>query len=333
MNTLFTTIHGSKLYGTNTPQSDTDYKSVFLPPIKQLLRGEKVSNSVKTTNGTGKNTSIDEDYEYIPLQVLCKDFVNGQIYAQELVFAALQPNEHTLEIKNHFRTTCMELVDGFLTSNVTSMVGYAMGQATKYGIKGTRLNSLRTVHNVFSKYEHLPDAKIQDLQCLVGELEALADSDRYCETRLYNGPRTEDVSNPVDPAFVLLEKVFGYEITITECLKRTSSMLKKYGARTNQASIQNGHDWKAISHALRIIDQAYEVLTHHTLSFPLPDAAYYTEVKLGQHTWEEVSEELAKRLERMERAQLTTTLPKADDKFMNRFYSWFDWTMARYYGI
>ena len=34
---LFKTLTGSKLYGTNSENSDTDIKGVFLPDIKDLL--------------------------------------------------------------------------------------------------------------------------------------------------------------------------------------------------------------------------------------------------------------------------------------------------------
>lgn len=30
MTTIFKTIHGSQLFGTNTPTSDTDYKGIFM---------------------------------------------------------------------------------------------------------------------------------------------------------------------------------------------------------------------------------------------------------------------------------------------------------------
>ncbi|QIW90344.1 hypothetical protein OLCHANIL_00264 [Vibrio phage V05] len=38
MNVLFTSLFGSKLYGTDTPESDTDYKAVYLSDRFTYLR-------------------------------------------------------------------------------------------------------------------------------------------------------------------------------------------------------------------------------------------------------------------------------------------------------
>jgi len=51
MEVLFKTIFGSQLYGTNTPNSDVDYKGVFLPNLKDVLVGKaKLDSSVNTSN-------------------------------------------------------------------------------------------------------------------------------------------------------------------------------------------------------------------------------------------------------------------------------------------
>ena len=148
MKTVFTTIFGSKLYGTDTPESDTDWKSVFLPELKSLLRGHRIKNSVKTTGKEGmKNGADDEDHEHIPLQVLAEDFLKGQTYALEIVFVALNPEYvQAYKYDDRFVLFCQELARKFLTSNIHAMMGYAHGQSEKYGIKGSRLNSLRTFH-------------------------------------------------------------------------------------------------------------------------------------------------------------------------------------------
>jgi len=41
-------IFGSHLYGTNTPDSDTDYKGIFLPSREQVFLG-KIPKSYSTS--------------------------------------------------------------------------------------------------------------------------------------------------------------------------------------------------------------------------------------------------------------------------------------------
>ncbi len=46
---------GSRLYGTATDQSDTDFKTVYLPDAKSILLGEvDIMDEVGTTNKDGK---------------------------------------------------------------------------------------------------------------------------------------------------------------------------------------------------------------------------------------------------------------------------------------
>lgn len=342
MKTLFRTIHGSRLYGTNTPASDTDWKSVVLLPIQHLLRGIKVSNSVSSTGDKhGANTADDTDDELIPFQVLAKDFVGGQTYALELVFVTLQRYSQgdCDDIDPYFIHVCNELASKYLTRNVNAAVGYAMNQANKYGIKGTRLNSLRAFHELVTEcHDTYPKSKkvlkLGDSPKFLAGVAKLAAVDPHIRSALYFGPRSTDVANPIDPAVILLEKTFGHEIDFDEAVKRTSGMLKKYGARAHKAAVASGKDWKAISHALRIIDQATDVLVHETLEFPLPRADYYREVKEGKHAWKEVSVELEEGMKRLEAAQATTTLPDGESpEFVANFHADLDeWLMTFYKG-
>ncbi|CAL9982707.1 nucleotidyltransferase [Vibrio phage D479] len=339
MKTLFKTIHGSRLYGTDTPTSDTDWKSVVQLPLWFLLRGNKVSNSVTSTGDSfSTNGSEDTDDELIPIQVLCKDFIDGQTYAVEMVMACLQQYaQGDVEgIDPHFIVMCEELRTRFLTRNVSAMVGYATNQANKYGIKGTRLNSLQKFHKLVDETFDVYDGtvkpkKLMDSQPFLDGVKELVEDDVHINEQMYFGPRSVTPANPVDPAVILLGKTFGYEITFEEAFKRTTGMLKKYGNRAKTAANSEGKDWKAISHALRIIDQACDILTNERLAFPLPKAALYRDIKMGLIPWEEVEPMMEVGMAQLEVAQAETSLPEADEKFMAEFYKWFDYWLQGLY--
>lgn len=59
--------HGSKLYGTDTPDSDTDYRSVVLPSVKDILLGNTNFHYTANSN-SGKNTKDDFDHTIYSLQ-------------------------------------------------------------------------------------------------------------------------------------------------------------------------------------------------------------------------------------------------------------------------
>ena len=95
MNELFKTVYGSRLYGTNTPTSDTDQKAVYLPELSDVLLGRKLQTHKKRFNADGSPLADDGtpmpdngvETEYIPFQVFCRDYLNGQTYALEVVMA------------------------------------------------------------------------------------------------------------------------------------------------------------------------------------------------------------------------------------------------------
>lgn len=334
MNTVFTTIFGSKLYGTDTPESDTDWKSVFLPELKSLLRGHRIKNSVNTTGRVdAKNGADDEDHEHIPLQVLAEDFLKGQTYALEIVFVAQNPESvRTHSCDERFLAFCQELSQKFLTSNIHAMMGYAHGQSEKYGIKGSRLNTLRTFHALVKEFgEGNQEQKIGENEDFI--VAANYAEDKYLFRTRYEGFSTAKGEAPKDPAFSLLGKIFPFEISFQEALFRTERMRKGYGNRAVSAAQAGGNDWKALSHALRITWQAYDILTEHQLTFPFQGKRreYLRAVKSGDVPFDEVREGLAKALIEVDGALEATTLPEADAALTDKFYLWLDdWLYSLY---
>ena len=68
MKTLLKCIFGSHLYGTNTKDSDKDFKGIELPCTEDILLG-KIFRTKKlgTGNDNSKNTKDDLDYDIYSL--------------------------------------------------------------------------------------------------------------------------------------------------------------------------------------------------------------------------------------------------------------------------
>ncbi|EOU4524862.1 hypothetical protein ACOIZZ_001972 [Escherichia coli] len=47
---------GSHLYGTSTPESDVDFKEIFVPPARDILIGNVKEHMSKNTNNTSSKT-------------------------------------------------------------------------------------------------------------------------------------------------------------------------------------------------------------------------------------------------------------------------------------
>lgn len=355
MKELYTTEFGSRLYGTSTPTSDTDLKTVFLPPLEKLLLGKGVKNIAQSTGSDHhKNSANDIDHEYIPLQVLAKDFVAGQTYAVELVFSVLNPTHEAKTIHDpDFVQFCEELSTKFLTSNVKAMIGYAMGQTHKYGVKGTRLASVRKFRAVLSEaFKFMFDIELITLSVTPPNAERIkamrlselwlpgspgymrlvgrvtAESDKYILNTTYEGP-----NDTRPPCISVIEKLFPLEITLAEAMKRADNMLDAYGSRASEAENNNGVDWKAVSHAMRICYEVIDVLESHHLSFPFDTerVQLLLSIKRGELPWLEVSDMLSVVMDNVDVAKEQCTLPTTEEVLASGFEAWLVGWLNKYY--
>ena len=70
MQLIVKTVFGSHLYGTDTPESDKDFKGIFMPSKKEIFLG-KIPKSISESTKKGsesKNTAEDIDTEIYSLQ-------------------------------------------------------------------------------------------------------------------------------------------------------------------------------------------------------------------------------------------------------------------------
>lgn len=83
---------GSHLYGTSTPTSDLDFKSVYVPNARSILLGKaKGSISVKRPKAEGeKNYAGEVDEEAYSLQRYLGLVSEGQTVALDVLFAPPQ---------------------------------------------------------------------------------------------------------------------------------------------------------------------------------------------------------------------------------------------------
>lgn len=132
------TVFGSRLYGTDTPESDTDYKSVFLPTVDEILTG-RIPKSITMSTGkhNDKNTKDDVDHESFSLHYFMQLLYQGQTVALDMLHGNVEEVTTPMwrELKEHKHE--------FYTKNMKAFVGYARKQAAKYGVKGSRLDAAR----------------------------------------------------------------------------------------------------------------------------------------------------------------------------------------------
>lgn len=255
---IMRTIAGSRLYGTNTPDSDTDYKAVHLPSARDILLRPKRDFVISTSSGgSDKNGADDVDVESFELQRYLKLASDMQTIPVEMLFVTPQFQSWTWDciVENRSR---------ILNRNTKAFAGYCKGQAIKYSLRGSRLETFTRVCEFLTPYEAI-NARI--------------------------GTLPDNITNI--PGVKIVEKndgryldVYGRQLPMTvnvkEALKCYRKPVDEAGRRATQAMEADGADWKALYHAVRIAEQGVQLFKYGTVEFPSPNVDLLLRIRNGE---------------------------------------------------
>jgi hypothetical protein len=264
---LYLIKFGSHLYGTSTPISDVDYKGIFLPSKKQCFL-QKTSKAITYSTGKNdtKNTQSDIDVQLWSMQYFLQLLAKGETNALDLCFSFTYP-EIIIYSDKRMQSIFNNYSKFFNIKDCNSFVGYAVGQAKKYGIKGSRLGKIKEVLEFVEKQN--PEEKFSSV---LSEIEENFWDDSYCFIKKVN-----DVDS-----LVLCGKVHMGTIYINELFHRLQREYSEFGKRAELARQNKGLDFKALSHAVRSIDQMNELIDTGKIKFPLKSKNVLKDIKIGK---------------------------------------------------
>lgn len=299
---------GSHLYGTNTVTSDHDYKSVYVPFAEDiLLQRVKGSLGHKVVRYEGdKNAPEDTDDELYSLQRYLGLLAEGQTVAIDMMFAPKPLISSPLW--NEIRANKNRL----LTKHSAAFVGYCRTQANKYGIKGSRVAAAKTAMLMFDRAqaELGNSAKVHEL-FLSPDDEIIDDHTRTIWK--------ETTQGRIERYFECCNRMVGFHNTVKEAASIFRRIHENYGDRARQAESNQGIDWKALSHAVRVANEALELLETANVTFPLPNAAHILEIKRGLLPYDVVAAEIEDLLVEVERvSQVSKLRDEPDHEFINQ---------------
>lgn len=316
--TLVRIRHGSHLYGTNTPLSDQDFKSVHLPSGQGIILQrpeDHIDRKIKVSS-TVKNTHEDTDDQSYSLQKWLGMLAKGDTVAMEILFC----NDENIVEEAAEWPYIREIAKDLVNRECKGFVGYCKQQAAKYGIKGTRIATVRDLVTLLAGAveQYGTAAKLATLD---------AELYIFCKTRAEHAAIVNIPSQAGTDVWHLavLEKKMPYTGTIKAALDVFSRIYENYGDRARLAEKNEGVDWKAMSHAVRVARQAIELLTTGHITFPRPDAPELLAIKKGELPFSEVGPLLETLVGQVDLAANVSTLPEVTDadrldKLVERFY-------------
>lgn len=319
---LAAVTHGSHLYGTNTPLSDYDFKAVVLPRLDKLLLCKRITVDKYKFDAAGnpvpEDVSMPPDgyeAEHTSLQKFVGDYMSGQAYAVEFVYA----------LKAGFATdnanawwaypTFVQFVNTLpVHRNVDGMVGFAMKQTFDYVRRGERYNDAVKVLEVVA--ELLDETASKDWATRLDTnyggkwtiLDEIAD-----RTGLKMGliPGTGTVKT------MRTLKLNGREYLETTTIPHFKTAVEKlvasYGGRSTTAA-GTEVEWKSLAHAVRVYQQVVELLTEGHITFPRPNAAELLAIRQEKIPLEEVKIMLRDLDDQVQVLVAESTLPLSNEE-------------------
>jgi predicted nucleotidyltransferase len=314
-NVICQTIFGSRLYGTDTPESDWDYKGIYLPTAEQILDQEVPGTWSEKTNKSDsgrKSGAEDTETELFSLGKFLDLLAESQMVSLDIFFSPFLTRE-----KNGFGGEVVRDIifnrDKLISKNVKAGLGFAKAQAHKYSLKGTRIQALEAVLGFLKKQGK---SSKMDTEGVFDQFTALTN----------NLP--QDVTDHIkiilngeyDPAYVdVCGRQFGWYDSFQTAHEKLNTYYKTYGQRAHQAE-EDGSDRKAWLHAVRVSEELLELLTTGNITFPRPEADLLLKIRRGEFSQEYIGDLLNEKVEEVYEAQRNSKLPeKADTKWIREF--------------
>lgn len=352
---IYLSQYGSHLYGLNTENSDLDFRGVYIPTLDDvilkkdkdeintelLLEETKFTSARKVTDSYGfvhylkeskETKEIKVDVKIFSLQKFIQLCSKADTNALDLLFSIDTPADHTWQYKGLVKNVPEEMKYPLRyihenrnklinTDRLESPITYAFKQATKYGLKGERLKVLQNVLQgtknflqewkdviVTPQVHHLLEDDYYELN-----INSLIDNKHVKIDELDNKGKLEKY------LFVCgVQHQFNLELD--KFIKRIEEKINKEYTSQRTIDAKDGNDWKALSHAIRVLLEIKELLDTGNIQFPLKDKQFLLDIKLGKVEREFIdnffNQELSNILERVQKNELNW---KYDEEFWNEF--------------
>lgn len=304
---VYLTRFGSELYGTNKPgKSDIDLKGIYLVSKNDLLLGQAQHHVGNSTGEKNKrNTEKDIDIDLWSIHKFIKHLSEGDTGAIDMYFSMFRNDtiEYVnVEIQRYLQAQKQE----FLTKNVKSFTGYCLGQAQKYGIKGSRYGDLLVIQTLLDDWWLLKELK--------GKEPIAMEFTNSCHLELIELKHCSFVEKDNKDYFSVLGKLYQLTISAEEFKRRLEKQIDAYGDRAKAA--MEGIDWKALSHAYRAIIQIVELLRVNYITFPLVKANDIKKVKYDctKADLPKILEKISRLMDQTETLVQASQLPDNVDK-------------------
>lgn len=290
-------VQGSRLFGTANADSDTDVTSVWLPEARDILLG-RIDWTVFANDSSRRNTSEDIDHKQHDLARFLKMVSEGHPMAAEMIFA---PDESFAEPPHQIWASVRALAPYIIPDDVSKYMGLIEHQSASFGIGGEKYEAVSRVLDLLTK------EKARTPKCSVADIaDAVVDVAASRHVRI-------DVRADGERLLLIAGRSVHLGNRISDAHRLAWTFVESFNSKARKLSTVDRRDWRAVSHAVRLADEALELSSSGFITLPRPNAEELSEIKAGAMSVPDVAERIATIIPAVAEAQKRSPLPSIPD--------------------
>jgi predicted nucleotidyltransferase len=257
---LFLYISGSHFFNLNSPNSDIDFRAIYLPSSEDFyMKNKKETHKILTytTNDTGQNNNDDVDLAITSLPRFLELLRDGDFNMMETLFCP----EDKIIIDTPIMKEIRNFKHNILVKDASSFLGFFRKEYKKYGINinhhSYRCDFLKFVKSLSLKR----GIRLED------HWDSIVDYQKKNSSH-FTLTKTKTGSNNYIKTINIGNRLYQCRKKITYVIEQLELSLKKAGHRQKKMA-ETGKEFKGLYHAQRLLFEATELLTNGTISIPL----------------------------------------------------------------
>lgn len=263
---LFLVKAGSHFFDLNSPNSDTDFRGIYMPSLQEFYEGESRRRfwERKTLEGnkTGvKNTKEDTDFYLFSYTFFLELLKRGDFNCMELLHAP----ENKIIIDSEEMQTLSLMKKALLVNDISAFLGFIKKEYRRYGVNINHYKIQQDFVNFLKNYPiHTRLHEIwKDLQ------EYAKNDSQIIFTKTSTGN-----NNMVDTIKVA-QRFYQNTVRVDYIIDAIETRLERYGHR-QKAMAEHGVEFKGLYHALRLIYEANDLFDHGEFKIPFDKERFNT---------------------------------------------------------
>jgi|ERR1035437_195441 hypothetical protein len=338
MNIIFKAIVGSQVYGTSTPNSDIDYKSVYCQPIDELI-GFGYKEQINVT----KDDTVYEVRRFLELLQTGNPTVVEMVWTPEDCILEKHPSfDLIIQNRDKFLTKkCLNSFGRYAASQITK----AKGLDKKMNWENSRVDRKTPLDfvYVYEEGKTIPISKYFETTKFKQEWCGLVALDHFrdCYALYYdtdadlglseplgykgivmddsNSVRTSSVPKGIKPYAIIFYNKDGYSMHCRD-YKDYTTWLENRNINRYVETKQHGQklDGKNLGHCRRLLDVAMEIPVLKTINVRRPNADYLLQIKSGKVDLDTIIAEAENDILKLDELYANSGLPdEVDKEFVN----------------